>query len=86
MLVRGIDEGLRDCSCSWVDVDALEYLAMRLLNFDDIDHFVFPIPWDSKGHLVIPTDPALTVEQWVQKLDATRQRTKATASASAAAP
>jgi hypothetical protein len=68
MLVSGLEEGLRGCRCGWVDIDALEYLLMRLLNYNDLDYFAVPIPWDTKGKLVIPMDPALTVQLWLQNL------------------
>lgn len=68
LFVRSIDEGLRECQCGLVDIDALEYLVMRLLGAPTNDFGEVPLPHDEQGRLVVPTDPDLTVGTWLQRL------------------
>lgn len=63
-----LDEGLRECSCSWVDVDALEYVALRALNARALEFRALPVPHDAAGNLAFPNDPDLTVERWIRQL------------------
>ena len=43
-LVKSLKEGLRECQCGLVDVDALEYLIMRLLEVPASDFGAVPLP------------------------------------------
>jgi hypothetical protein len=67
-LVKSLDEGLRECQCGLVDIDALEYLVMRLLGAPADDFGEVPLPHDEQGRLVVPTAPDLTVGTWLQRL------------------
>jgi len=68
LLVKSLDEGLRECQCQSVDIDALEYLVMRLLEAPSTDFGEVPLPKDKTGRLVLPTEPGLTVGGWLQRL------------------
>jgi hypothetical protein len=67
VLADALDQGLHECQCGWVDVDALEYVAMVLFR-SGVDSFAFPIPHDEAGRLRVPDEPQLTVEQWIRRL------------------
>ena len=67
-LVKSLDEGLRECQCGWVDIDALEYLVMRLLDVPASDFGAIPLPSDESGHPLVPSEPDLTVGKWLQRL------------------
>ena len=67
-LVKAIGEGLHACQCSSVDLDGLEYLTLRTLGAPERDYGMIPLPSDEKAHPVVPNDPNLTVQQWVQRL------------------
>ena len=67
-LVKSLDQGLRECQCGLVDVDALEYLVMRLLQAPAKDFGEVPLPNDDTGHPIVPTEPELTVRKWLQRL------------------
>jgi hypothetical protein len=67
-LVKALPEGLRDCQCSSVDLDALEFLTLRILDAPEHDYGIIALPRNEKGHPVVPNDPNLTVERWVQSL------------------
>jgi hypothetical protein len=66
-LRKAVVEGLRECECSWVDVDAFEYLVMRLLA--PAYHFTtIPIQNDALDRPIVPAEPELKVQQWLQTL------------------
>jgi hypothetical protein len=67
-LVKALPEGLRDCQCSSVDMDALEYLTLRTLGAPEHDYGMIALSSDDNGHPIVPNDPRLTVEHWVQSL------------------
>lgn len=67
-LAKALDEGLRECNCGWVDVDAMEYLVMRILGAPAPGHGVIPLLQDESGHPIVPTQSDLTVQQWAQGL------------------
>lgn len=67
-LIRALPEGLHECQCSSVDLDGLEFLTLRLLGAPEHDYGMIALPNDEKGHPIVPNDPALTVERWVQSL------------------
>jgi hypothetical protein len=64
---RTLDQGLRDCQCGWVDIDALEYLVLRLFD-PPAQYGALALPEDETGHPLVPSEPELSVEQWVQRL------------------
>jgi hypothetical protein len=64
-LVKSLDQGLRECQCGLVDIDALEYLAMRLLGAPAKDFGQVPVPSDDSGRPIVPTEPDLTVGKWL---------------------
>jgi hypothetical protein len=51
-----------------VDIDALEYLVMRLLQAPAKDFGEVPLPNDEAGRPIVPTEPGLTVGKWLQRL------------------
>jgi hypothetical protein len=67
-LATSLDQGLRECQCSLVDIDALEYLVMRLLGAPAFDYGVVPLPHDEAGRPIVPSEPDLTVGKWLQRL------------------
>ena len=46
----------------------MEYLVMRILGAPAFDHGAVPLSHDETGHLQIPTELDLTVEQWLRRL------------------
>jgi len=67
-VVKALPEGLRDCQCSSVDLDGLEYLTLRSLGAPARDYGVIALPLDDKGHPMVPSDAGLTVQRGVQSL------------------
>jgi len=66
--VWSIAKGLKECQCEGVDIDALEYLALRLLEVPAKDFGEMLLPTDESGRLILPTDLDQTVGEWVQQL------------------
>jgi hypothetical protein len=67
-LANAIDQGLRECQCGTVDLDALEYAASRILNWENRDYHAIDIPHDQQGNLLFPKDPTLTIDDWIRQL------------------
>jgi len=67
-LIRSLEQGLNECQCQRVDIDALEYLVMRLLEVPANDIGAVQLPNDESGRPIVPTDLDLTVGEWVQRL------------------
>jgi hypothetical protein len=67
-LVKALPEGLRACQCSSVDLAGLEYLTLYLLGAPEHDYGMIALPTDENRHPIVPTDPTLTVQQWVESL------------------
>jgi hypothetical protein len=67
-LVTSLDGGLRECQCGLVDLDALEYLVMRILDAPAHDFGEVPLPSDGTGRPQVPNEPGLTVQKWLQRL------------------
>lgn len=66
LFAKSLGDGLRECQCSWVDIDALEYLALRMLEVSNEPGLAeLPLRRDASGHLLMPNQPGLTVQQWV---------------------
>jgi len=67
-LIRSLEQGLNECQCQLVDIDALEYLVMRLLEVPANDIGAVQLPNDESRRPIVPTDLDLTVGEWVQRL------------------
>lgn len=67
-LVKAVPEGLRACQCSSVDLDGLEYLMLRSLGAPEHDYGTITLRTDESGHPIVPNDPTLTIEHWVESL------------------
>jgi hypothetical protein len=68
VLAASLDQGLRECQCGPVDIEALEYVLMRLLRPPGFDYFAYPVPHDHAGRLRLPGEPELKVEEWIHRL------------------
>jgi len=67
-LMKSLNGGLRECQCGLVDVDALEYLIMRVLEVPASDFGVVPLPSDESRRPFVPSEPDLNVGKWLQRL------------------
>jgi hypothetical protein len=67
-LAASIRDGLRECQCGSVDLDALEYAALRVLNWKNEEFRVIDIPRDHQGNLTFPSDPTVTIGDWIRQL------------------
>jgi hypothetical protein len=67
-LVAGVSQGLRECQCGYVDLEALEYLMAVAMGLPTHEYSARQIPRDSNGALMIPRDSTLLFGQWVASL------------------
>ncbi len=68
LLVAGISEGLRDCQCSYVDLEALEYVMAAALDVPEFEYSAKKLERTPQGELLIPDTPGKTFGEWVATL------------------
>lgn len=67
-MVEEISRGLEECQCSYIDLDALEYLMKIFLDVPAHEYSARWIPRDSEGVLMMPDESGLSFGEWAALL------------------
>jgi hypothetical protein len=67
IVAASLENGLPECGCSWVDLDALEYVLLRIVGANVPIQVAFTLPTNDAGEIELPA-PELRVDEWARQL------------------
>lgn len=68
VLIDSTVEGLRECECSWVNIDHLEYLVAQYVSDGLRPYAEVELPQSGDGALLLPKNDQQLVGAWLQQL------------------